>query len=112
MTQFCKYLASNTLLQPTPSGLVDLANFNKQSKRKSSYHQSSLDTELSKSNQRMLSPTPPPQHHTNGQGNGNDATSSSTSSSSSALSTSSSLNHLSQNQAISSNLNFFRTSEL
>ena len=108
MTQFCKYLASNTLLQPTPSGLVDLTNFTAQAKRKSvSYHQGNLDTELSKSSQHMHSPTPPP----SGQ-SANDATSSSTSSSSSALSTSSSLNHLNHQNQATSNFNFFRTSEL
>jgi len=126
MTQFCKYLAQNTLIQP--AGLDDLqaSYLQNQSKRKSSYHQNQLEDALSKSSPRILSPTP---HDVNGAQV--DGTPSSTSSSSSALSTSSSLNHLNHpnNQSTNttssnnnnnnnssnvngSSFNFFRTSEL
>ncbi len=127
MTQFCKYLAQNTLIQPTQAGLDDLqaSYLQNQSKRKNSYHQNQLEDALSKSSPRILSPTP---HDVNGAQV--DGTPSSTSSSSSALSTSSSLNHLNHpnhpstnttssnnNNNNSSNVNgssfnFFRTSEL
>jgi len=129
MTQFCKYLAQNTLIKPAKTGLNDIqANFlHTQTKRKSSYQQNQLEDLLSKSSPRILSPN---SQEINGIQA--DATPSSTSSSSSALSTSSSLNHLNhanhQSIIINSNsdnndninasimngssFNFFRTSEL
>lgn len=103
MTQFCKYLASNTLIDhPAADELNDQHHNFQQNHQRKSFIQTNLD-ELSHCNPRMLSPTPPPAQV--------DAASSSTSSSSSALSTSSSLNHLNHNHQ-PGNFSYFRASEL